>query len=276
MIHFIYEQFNSIQSLLSTIESRPNNEVMKDNHSSEKTSDAEWSGTKSYDEAKSLLRNGYTDILPQIKESMKISSSLYQNHFVNIPRKRPENSVVGFTPNVPNAIQNLPQSMINIKNIPQKRKALEVIYFNIGSYGEETSHFIDAGVALLTAINILEARGLSVKINLSFMAARKADEMTCPVLTIKDYGQKLDLQKICFPIAHPSMLRRIGFKYLETCPELTEEDFAYGYGNPLSNLVAARAELKNKGIDSPVLSTYWIQENDCDANKIIEYLTQKV
>jgi hypothetical protein len=56
----------------------------------------------------------------------------------------------------------------------------------------------------------------------------------------------------------------------------TEEEFSDGYGRPLGDLVAARAELKNKGIDSPVLSTYWIQENDCDVNKIIEYLTQKV
>ena len=39
---------------------------------------------------------------------------------------------------------------------------------------------------------------------------------------MKDYREHLDLQKLCFPVAHPSMFRRLGFKWLETVEGLKE------------------------------------------------------
>lgn len=44
------------------------------------------------------------------------------------------------------------------------------------------------------------------------MSAQTGNETTFPTVVIKNYGQRFDLQKVCFPLAHPSMLRRIGFK----------------------------------------------------------------
>ena len=65
-LNIIKEHFESIHEMLSVIESRPNNEVMRGEEES-KTGSKDFTGTASYNEAKNLFRNGYTEILPKIK-----------------------------------------------------------------------------------------------------------------------------------------------------------------------------------------------------------------
>ena len=56
-MEFLIEKFYTIQQLLDTIENRPNNKVMKNQHEST-SSDYEFTKTHSYEEAKSLLQYG--------------------------------------------------------------------------------------------------------------------------------------------------------------------------------------------------------------------------
>ena len=59
--------------------------------------------------------------------------------------------------------------------------------------------------------------------------------MTFATVKVKDYREHMDLQKLCFPLAHPSMFRRFGFKWLETVPGLTEVGWSFGYGRTVKN-----------------------------------------
>lgn len=240
-------------------------------HSSQKKGDEGWNGTKSWDEAVDLLKNGYTDILPEIRSNMQKNAKVYHQYSA-LPKAMPKNKPVGYIPNVPNSIMNLPDSMICVERTPQKRKTLSVIYNIGGSASEDKQFFINAGTALCTALNIVEANGIQTQLSVGFMPAQEGnDEAICPTVSIKDFGQKFDLQKICFPLAHPSMFRRIGFKYLETCPQIKKRDWIYGYGTPIKDLSSLKKDLNIDDNKTFLLNCYWIRENNYDIKKILEY-----
>lgn len=231
----IKEHFTSIHQLLKTLDSRRNNDVMRGEDSSN-TSDYDFTRTRSYKEATTLFEKGYTDILPKIREGMKKMERKLATEFIHIKKIYPETQVQGFIPHVPNSIINLPHSMINIERIPQKQKTLNIFYEMGANCWQDPQLFIDAGIVLLTAIKILELNRISVKLTLGFMAGIGNNQSTFPTVDIKNYGQRIDLQKLCFPLAHPSMFRRIGFKWLETTPDLTDTRFQCGYGrSPADN-----------------------------------------
>jgi len=272
-MHFIHEHFKNIDSLLNTLESRPKNDIMKYENSSTRTSDYEWYQTRDYNEALQIMRDGYKDILPKIRAQMDKKARTYHQYSA-LPKAMPQNTVVGYIPNVPNAIRNLPNSMITIERQPQKRKTLSVIY-NIGGCSRENADFfINAGTTICTALNIVELHGIQTQLSVGFMPARTDEdneEGMCPTLTIKDYGQKFDLQKICFPLAHPSMFRRFGFAYLETCPEITKKEWHYAYGMPFDNLTDLNEALKIDNEKTFLLNCQWIRDNNYDVKKVLDF-----
>ena len=50
---------------------------------------------------------------------------------------------------------------------------------------------------------------------------------------MKNHRQPINPLKISYLLIHPSFCRRQGFRWLETVTELTNPDFASGYGRPL-------------------------------------------
>jgi hypothetical protein len=276
-MRFITENFKSIDEMIKVLDSRPNNQIMRNCNSSEKPErKPTWYGTESYAEASSLIRKGYTEILPDIKKQVKEQSKSYSN-LITINKRVPTNAVIGYVPNVPNAIRNLPNSMITINKIPQKKKTISIIYSIAGSCGESQDFFIKAGATLLTIIKLLESQGTSVELSVGFIGAMTVNrsEAVFPMVKVKSYGQELDLQKLCFPIAHPSMFRRFGFKYLETCPDLKETLFALSYGCPIQDLDIIKKNLNCKNGSVVILNSYWIRENGYDVKKIVEKLQDK-
>lgn len=267
---FIHEHFKNINHLLSTIQSRPNNEVMKNEHSSQTVGDSSWNGTENWNEAVLLLKNGYTEILSDIRKGIQKNAKVY-HQYAALPKALPKNRPIGYIPNVPNSIMNLPDSMIFVERTPQKRKTLSLIYSIGGAASEDKEFFIKAGITVCTALNIVESRGIQTKLSVSFMPSEADTECICPTITIKDFGQKFDLQKICFPLAHPAMFRRIGFKYLETCPEITDDYFSYGYGRPLKNIDYMKEELYINDTDTFLLTCHLVRNYNYDVVKILEY-----
>lgn len=267
--NIITEEFESIHKLLKILDKRDNNSIMSSKHSSQEHGDASWYGTKSYSDAIKLFEKGYSDILDDLKTEIKKTEKLQCNN-ISIRKSRPKNAVAGFVPNVPNAIRGLPESMILIDKTPKKIKAIEIIYNMHGCASEDTDFFIKSGAVLLSAINLIEKMGVQVKLTAGFFSARCDDEITFPTVVVKHYNQPLDLLKLCFPLAHPSMFRRIGFKYLETCPELTDRCWSHGYGHTC-DLDILKKEIYPDNDKIFLLDNHWIRENDYDVEKVLEY-----
>ena len=137
-MHIVKEHFDSIHKLLSVVESRPNNSEMKGEDSS-RTGSKDFTGTGSWNEAVDLFRNGYKDVLPKIQAevSKNLKATATQN------RRNVRTGVVGYTPHVPNAILNLPNSMIYTETQHQKIKAISIYYSPTSPCFTETEEFIN-------------------------------------------------------------------------------------------------------------------------------------
>ena len=239
------EHYDSIKQFLTTINSRTKNNVMRCEDSSQ-TGSSSFTGTKSYAEATELLEKGWSDVLPKIRKQFE--TSVKSNANGAIDRRRTYNHVVGYVPNVPNAILGLPQSMINQHIEPQKVKVVSIVYAPDANCGTEAETFIKAGVVVLNIVNQLELNGLRVRLMITPMDSFVNGTFLSCTINIKDFREQLDLKKIAFPIANPSMLRRFGFKWLETYPELTESGFACGYGRTISGEKNHKDDLVKSGI----------------------------
>lgn len=271
MLTIVKEHFSSISEMMNVLDKRPNNEIMKNCDSSSKKGERGWYGTDSYEEASQLMRTGYTEILPKIKEGLAKSSKVVSKMFSPTDLRRPKNLPVGFIPHIPNSILNLPNSMIDIKISPQKRKTLSILYVMAGSCGISADTWIKAGIALLTAIKIVERQGISISIDTVFYCGSEHEQTAMGSVRVKHFGQPLDIQKLCFPLANPSMFRRIGFKFLETTPIITDKEFAYGYGRGFDcDEKKIKSQLEND--KTYMLSGQWIKKHDYKVESILEYL----
>ena len=94
------------------------------------------------------------------------------------------------------------------------------------------------------------------------------------MVKLKNYHERFNLQKMCFPLAHPSYFRRFGFKFLETFPKMTDDTFPHGYGRPLKH-----SELVSNyktGKDVIVISSMQIcNELGYSVNKLIDYINSQ-
>lgn len=264
----LYDPYISYGSLIKSLASRENSEIMKNEHSSQ-SNDYDWTGTHNYDEAVQLLSSGYMEVVRSMKRNVEDQTKINSKYYADVNHAVPHNSIVGYIPNVPNALRGIPQSMITIEKKPMKRKTLSIIYGVSGSASRDRDYFENAGTALLSAVDIIERCGIQTKIELAFFLSEKNDEFPLPTVIIKNYGERFSIQKVSFPLVHTSMFRRIGFKWLETTPMITEKDFAWGYGTPPSHEDSEKAVeqvLKGKGI---FISNDWINNHNCDVNEIL-------
>lgn len=267
----IQEHFNSISEMLNVICSRPNNSVMKSQNSSKEGSKS-FTGTKSWDEAMNLYQYGYTDIL----ENVKKGTAAVTGKQSPVNRNKIVNDVIGYAPHVPNAILGLPNSMIGMKKVPQKVKTVSIIYKSTANCDEKAETFTKAGIALLSAINMLELSGIRVNLKLCFECAKYESEYSFATVKIKDYREHLDIQKLCFPVAHPSMFRRFGFKWLETCEGMENSGWSWGYGQSLMSKDQLPKDVKNQiGKDEHLIFLQDVKAWKFDARKIIEEIKNK-
>lgn len=168
----------------------------------------------------------------------------------------------------------LPDSMLSREPIHKKVKTIYIVYATHASWRVAGEVFIKAGIALLSAIQLIESSGTQVKLDCIFYAGKDTAFDTKEVIfgaaPLKDYSEGLNLQKLCFPIAHPSMLRRIGFKFLETVPGMKSDKYTDGYGN-----VVSRGEIEQlfkTNTKAVILDVGTIRQLGYNVESIIKYI----
>lgn len=225
----LLEEFNNLDEFMAAID-RPTNTVFSGRSLESKQNDYSFTRTRSYDEALELLRNGWTEKLDEVRKEMASFERLLEQD-VSYEKKRPSTSPIGFAPHVPNAIMGLPNSMIRTETTPMKTKIVRIVYKMSMNAGVSAKEIMDSGLLVLKLAHALEKKGLRVRIDVSPKFSDASDERVCALVCIKDWRQPLDLKKVAFPIAHPSMFRRFGFKWMETAPDIKDSSFEWGYGS---------------------------------------------
>jgi hypothetical protein len=229
----VHEHFKSLNELVNIMDTRKNNKAF---HNYEKPASMRdetgvknpWSGTETYKDATEMIKTGFRDPLQKMKKAIvKIGQTEKPN------RPKPKNDFVGFVPHVPNTVIGLPMTMINKEKQTSKNKLIHLIYSFGASSNVKPSDMITGGINFISLVNSLEKQGYRVKID---VCTTFTEPKTLAIMTVnvKEYGQKLNLLKLTFPLVQPAMFRRISFKWLETTPDNKDTSFTAGYGRPLS------------------------------------------
>lgn len=232
----IYTQkFETMDSFFRFVTTAQNNKVFADKHDSDRKPE-NFAGTKNFAEAAELFRNGWDAGLEKIKAGKG-------GDFASpAPRALVRNYYVGACPNVPRALQGLPDAMRQVYRTPQKQKVVTIFVDMCVSGMLDKDRYQKVGGYIYQAIKAIEEQGARVEIITGFadsiMTARRAVEelIICPEITLKKASETLDAGRLSFALVHVGMFRRLCFKYIETCPcELLNgsraEDYTpIGYG----------------------------------------------
>ena len=191
----------------------------------------DWHGVNSYDEALELMRDGYQSSVENFRGELNVTPR-------DGTRFAFSNNIQGFAPVVPLALQNVPNSMLDMRMKPIKAKVLDVYYYITANCGKHPSQFIKAGKAVLGSIIELEKQGY--RFNLYAVqtyygtpetgeGGRKALDMLC--VKVKSSNRPLDLKRMCFPLTHPAFFRVIGFDWESKSP--ITRDIGWGRGHAI-------------------------------------------
>lgn len=257
MKQVILEHFHDIYKFVDTIGNRENNPIMKNKHSSESETDGEWAGTKTYGEARNLMENGVESVANELKtleKRIKCNTNVTKNRAI------PRNYYTGYAPNVARALENHPKSMRQMARVPQKVKAISIIFDcsqNAGYGGEVLQK---AGKTVFSLVFAAEMSGYRVKLSEIVMTAYANEEKVLCLLDLKDFRQPFDALKLSFPLTNQAIFRRFGFKWLETLDKMTEKGFAHGYGGHMEKSTTIEC-LDTYGYDTK--NTHIIAIEDC-------------
>lgn len=177
------------------------------------TSSEHFSGTKDFKEALEFMKYGDEELYKKIKEEKrKINIEKMLGNVSN--RQRYEQRIYGCIPNVPIYLIGSPINMINPEKNMLSHRILN-IFLDIAVHGDvDKEDIIRNGIAYLNVIDLLEKKGYRCNLFAGTSSKYGAHHMYMYV-KVKTDREPLNLKKICFPLASPSMLRRIYFKWAE-------------------------------------------------------------
>ena len=220
-------EFNNLNEFEGYITKNPLNDVFKWDKLCSTNSSYKFTETHSYEEATELFKNGWNDMAKKLTKTLKVS----QNQVVDAQVQKVMFDVVGFQCSVPRYLQGIPTSMVNKKLVPVKQRVITLnkdISYNCGI---TTEQIIEASVQTLQLIKKIEAQGVRVNLNLIW-GVKAGNTKEVLKVRLKSANERLNISKLAFPLVHPSMLRRLCFRYLEVAPTITES-YSFGYGAPL-------------------------------------------
>ena len=153
-------------------------------------------------------------------------------HDAPVMKQRNVLSVCGYQPVVPLYLAGVPTNMISKQLVAVKSKVINVT--KLVNYNSATgvNKMIDESVKALQVVKKLEAQGYRCNLFIAVGAEADCRQVICKV-KIKGANERLNISKLSFPMVHPSMLRRLFFRFTEVHPEVTK-GFVGGYGRPVS------------------------------------------
>lgn len=278
MKEYIFKKYNTVGEFANTLQ-RSKIQKAFENRTKDGGSDGknygDFYGTDSFNDANNLLLFGDKDLQKRIEAAgvAKMREKIKYEWM----RKQLYTSVVGFAPNVPAYIAGTPNSMINQRVIKTRQRVITIMYNSSVSGYVSAESIIKATAEMLSAVMLIEAGGVRVNLFVGALTkCRNTAQNFGWILRIKDSGQKLDTLKMAYPMAHPSMLRRHGFRALETAEGVVNEYAENGYGYPVNEEKESMAFLKKCNINNVQRVLCYSSIIDKTAEQIVKMITEEV
>lgn len=187
--------------------------------------------TKDFSEAVELFKNGWSDMSEKLVQRLKVIESKTE------PMMKPRNStgVCGYQAIVPMYLNGQPNNMLNKKMVPVKQKVITLNKSIDYHGGVKADTIIEESIKAMQIVKKLEAQGYRCNLNLVLgSTAGYPEKQFVLKIRIKSANEKMNVSKLAFPLVHPSMLRRLFFRFMEVYPNVTKS-FVGGYGHPASS-----------------------------------------
>ena len=216
--------FDSLEDYLDYLASAP---VLPpfDRGCASEAGSAEFTETESLEEALALARFGWHEglnTLVNMVEAVKRALDL------KLEARRTFHDYVGFAPDVKAYLEGSPLSMVNKPNPPREKFT---IYMNTSCDGSARRERIYArGAVVLAVAEVLEMMGYLVDLRL-FELSFVDKDVHFSEFRLKAPDERVNLAKMHFPLCHPSWVRRLNFRLIETSPNMTD-GWAGSYGIP--------------------------------------------
>ena len=260
--------FDSLEDYLSYLQTAPTHAAFERGNLASRAGSEEFTGTKSLEEALDLCRYGWHE---RFGELVALVERVKRSLDVRIDPRRTFNDYVGFAPDVKAYLEGSPLTMVNK---PPVNKPLVRIYLNTSYAGNEPRERIYArGGITLAAAEVLELMGFMVDLRVFEMSFVDKD-IHFSEYRLKMPDERVNLQKLYFPLCHPSWVRRLNFRLLETSPDMTD-GWAGSYGIPAQTpMIRMAIDLEEGDILIPTIAEMKIEGVDviADARKLFEHI----
>lgn len=210
-------EFKSIVEFEKFITEKHENDVFRDSYSLSSKDKNFWSvdftKTKSFDEAIDLLHSGWTDKAKELTKKLKA----VERDMTPIMKQQRCISVAGYQPIVPLFLAGQPANMVGTRMQPVKQKVVTLVKSVSYSGNVEPEEWTEQGLKALAVVKKLESNGFRVNVDIvrgGYDPDTKSNGIVCRV-RVKNANERLNVSKLAFTMCHPSMQRRLMFRFTE-------------------------------------------------------------
>lgn len=228
---YITEYF-SLSEFITDINSLPTNKYFADREPSSQRAEREngdWYKTVDYRQATYMMEHGWDSAAKKMTEKVKMTNSIQA-----VARSsKPSYGVVGSQASIPRYLQGIPTNMVSRQTVYSKQKVVTITKGISYSGWWSAEAILRECIKALQIIQSMENNGQRVRLNVMLSATQGTGgkkHSICKVC-IKQPDERLNISKMSFALAHPSMLRRFFFKWMEVDPFITF-DIGSNYGVP--------------------------------------------
>lgn len=220
-------EFNSLNEFYNYICETPFNDTFRFQEHASVTGSDSFTGTSSFEEAVDLFKYGWKDGSKKLTKKLNAKQKAMQP----IMKAKNKRDVAGYQVIVPSYLSGDPMSMINKKMVHVKQKVITLNKTIAYPCKVTKDEIEEESIKAFQLIKKVEAQGM--RVNLNIVSGFDVSDMRIIVkIKVKNSTEKLNISKLAFPLVHPSMLRRLLFRFLEVVPKASKK-YVYYYGSPV-------------------------------------------
>lgn len=186
----------------------------------------DWNGTRTWQEAIDLSRNGWEEGRENLAETME---RVLPYVIAALPQQSMDLAPAGYLPDVPAFCAGSPACMHNAGDTFNARTPVLRMLVNMGGLANvRPQAWISRGAAICGVVDYFEQTGTSVEIELVSVAQGYGSRMVEVNVPLKRAGEHIEPDRLAFALGNPAMLRRFIFSLRE---KSTGANVGGGYGS---------------------------------------------
>ena len=206
-----------------------------DRRSSDNKRDIKWAGSETLDDAVKLGMDGWHDIRPEVDTMFSHMEEQINMALGDVFQMRYDYS--GDTVDIDRFLMGDPEHMMDYETVPAGRmgRVVRVLINGAASARITPEEIMRRGVLAVALVDVLNKLGVGVEVWLESATDDNGRGIHSQLIKLHSSEERLDIDNLMFAMAHPSMLRRVGFSILERTGWSNAKRIAQegaGYGQP--------------------------------------------